>query len=543
VGRSLARQVVLEGPPRAAARRSARRAARASVAAVNLAPSPWLVAADLLDPQTDPYASDPVGWARDILGVHLWSRQQQIVESVRDHPRTAVRSGHGIGKTMDAAVACLWFLDVFPASRVITTATKWSQVEHLLWHEINQLHSRAHVAGRLDTRAIGRADPLKTKLELPDGRYALGLSSKPENSESFAGHHAPHILVVYDEASGIHPSIFEVGEGYMTTDGARALLIGNPTRTAGEFYDAFHSKRADYNCLHVSALESPAITGEQVPESLRAALTGREWVESRRRAWGEDSPLFQVRVLGNFPRRATDTVVDLGNVEDAQARELDIPVPAQLEDVVVACDVARFGSDETVIGTRHGPRVRVRRTYVGKATTETVGWIIDAWRELRDQSGAEARIVVDDDGVGGGVTDQLREKGYEVVAFNGGARALEPTRYPNARSESWFRMARRLPDLDLDEDDQLAADLTAPKYRLDSDGRRVVERKDETKKRLGRSPDRGDMALLTLVPTLAVTLPDEDDRRPAASPVEHGDFEATAPSGSSLTGDLLDDPM
>jgi hypothetical protein len=63
-----------------------------------------------------------------------------------------VRSGHGIGKTMDAAVACLWFLDVFPASRVITTATKWSQVEHLLWHEINQLHSRARAAGRLDTR-------------------------------------------------------------------------------------------------------------------------------------------------------------------------------------------------------------------------------------------------------------------------------------------------------------------------------------------------------------------------------------------------------
>jgi hypothetical protein len=151
--------------------------------------------------------------------------------------------------------------------------------------------------------------------------------------------------------------------------------------------------------------------------------------------------------------------------------------------------------------------------------------------------------VVDDDGVGGGVTDQLREKGYEVVAFNGGARALEPTRYPNARSESWFRMARRLPDLDLDEDDQLAADLTAPKYRLDSDGRRVVERKDETKKRLGRSPGPRRHGAPHARPDARRHAARRGRPAPAASPVEHGDFEATAPSGSSLTGDLLDDPM
>jgi phage terminase large subunit len=301
----------------------------------------------------------------------------------------------------------------------------------------------------------------------------------------------------------------------MTTDGARALLIGNPTRTAGEFYDAFHSKRADYN---TPPRQRARVAGDHrragPRRSLRAALTGREWVESRRRAWGEDSPLFQVRVLGNFPRRATDTVVDLGDVEDAQARELDVPVPAQLEDVVVVCDVA--GSAATRRSSAPGTArafasPHLRRQGDDRDRRLDHRRVARAARRVRRRP----RIVVDDDGVGGGVTDQLREKGYEVTAFNGGERALEPTRYPNARSEAWFRMARRLPELDLDEDDQLAADLTAPKYRLDSDGRRVVERKDETKKRLGRSPDRGDMALLTLVPTLTVTLPDEDDRRPA----------------------------
>ena len=204
---------------------------------------PFLLAADLFDPPEDPYAQNPVGWARDILGIHLWSRQRDIVESVRDHRRTAVRSGHGVGKTLTAAAVVLWFLDTHLESRVITTATKWSQVEMLLWHELGQLHARAKKRIEAQERAIFRVDPLKTQLQLPDGRYAIGLSSKPENSESFAGHHAPNILVVYDEASGVHRKIYEVGEGYMTTDGAKSLLIGNPTRTSGVFFDAFHTDR------------------------------------------------------------------------------------------------------------------------------------------------------------------------------------------------------------------------------------------------------------------------------------------------------------
>ncbi|HET6502120.1 MAG TPA: hypothetical protein VFG87_15295 [Amycolatopsis sp.] len=489
----------------------------------------WQIAADLFDPPVDPYAADPVGWARDILGIHLWSRQCEIAESVRDHSRTAVRSGHGVGKTMVAAVVALWFLDTHQASRVITTATKWSQVEKLLWHEIGQLLKRGRDRPEAKTRPIFTGVALQVELRLPDGRYAIGLSSKPENSESFAGHHAPHILVIYDEASGVHRSIFEVGEGYMTTDGARALLIGNPTRSEGEFFDAFNSKRGDYNCIHVSALESPAITGENVPAEAKAALTGRAWVESRAKAWGTESVLYAVRVLGNFAKKATNTVIDLGAVEDAQAR--DLPADSTHDQVVIACDVARFGDDETVIAERVGQRCRIREQYIGRkpavTTTgaaqgdlvQTAGRIIEyATRHPR----AHVRIVVDDTGVGGGVTDILRNQGWQVTAFNGGEQAHRPLKFPNRRSELWFTVAAQLEDVDLDDDDQLAADLVAPQYGYDLKMRKVVERKEETKKRLGRSPDRADAINLLFVP---------------------GDPPVTAPHQrvASITSDLLDD--
>jgi len=475
-----------------------------------------------LFPQDDPYAADPVGWARDILGVHLWSKQREVAESVRDNPRTAVKAGHGVGKTFVAAVILLWFLDTHPNSRVITTATKWSQVKKLLWHEVNQLHKRAKDRPQAKDRPIFHgADLLLTELNLPDGRYAIGLSSKPEQSESFAGHHAPHILVIVDEASGVHRKIFEAGEGYMTTDGARALLIGNPTRPHGVFYDAFHRERATYNTISISVLDSPTFTGERVPVHLHRVMPGKAWVESRKRAWGEGSVIYSVRVVGRFPKTTDDAVIGLGDVEDAQERELHASIAT--DRTIVTCDVARFGGDETVIGQRVGPRVRIRHTYRGKPITATAGRIMAVARETVP---AATTIVIDDDGVGGGVTDILREKlvplGYTVVGFNANATAYQPDDYPNRRSELWFAMADALPHLDLDDDDQLAADLTSPIYDYDMHGRRKVEPKDDTKKRLGRSPDRADMVLLTLVKAPAVAPPPREAETQTVQPITAG---------------------
>jgi hypothetical protein len=149
-----------------------------------------------------------------------------------------------------------------------------------------------------------------------------------------------------------------------------------------------------------------------------------------------------------------------------------------------------------VIAVLQGDRLRLAEAYLGRDLMETAGRVARTARSLGSR--AFPQIVVDDDGVGGGVTDRLREQGFAVEAFRGGARPLDPRAYPNARSEAWFRFAERLPELDLDRDDQLAADLVAPRYRLDSQGRRVVEPKYDTKKRLGRSPDRADAALLCL---------------------------------------------
>jgi hypothetical protein len=137
--------------------------------------------------------------------------------------------------------------------------------------------------------------------------------------------------------------------------------------------------------------------------------------------------------------------------------------------------------------------VRIVEVFHGKPTTHTAGRV--AYWAGQD---TEASIVIDDTGVGGGVTDQLRAEGFTVTAFNAGSAAKRPAKFPNRRSEQWFEAAAQMSDIDLDDDEQLAADLTSPRYTFDMKMRQVVEKKEETKKRLGRSPDRADAVLLTL---------------------------------------------
>lgn len=486
--------------------------------------------------------SDPVWFCETVLGLHLWSKQREIIESVRDNPRTAVRSSHGVGKTTTAAAAVLWFLAAFrDEAIVLTTAPTDFQVKDLLWREIHHLRRRATVDGV----PFFDGHPTERSISFGDKWFAVGRST--DSAERFQGMHSPHFLFVADEASGVSEVMFNAAEGFLTAGEPRVLMIGNPTQVGGRFYDAFHQSASMYHRIHVSTFDTPAFTGEPVPPEVAAVLPSQRYVDDYKtqcQVSDEDErgsnreaklhPEYEIRVLGEFPSQASNAVVPLTLVEAAQRREIDTSDPENTWPLVIGCDPAGEGNDETAIVVAQGNHARVWEVIQGQDLMVTAGKMIAIARELDPHPlYGHPTLVVDEIGIGKGIVSRLREIGeFRVVAYNAAKAPAETNKsrnqregglgggYPNARSELWFEFAEEaLPNLDLDPNDsELLRDLCAPLYRIDSQGRRVVERKEDTKKRLGRSPDRADALMMCY-----------------SRPVTAGMF-ASAPTGPPVPG-------
>ena len=225
--------------------------------------------------------------------------------------------------------------------------------------------------------------------------------------------------------------INEAVEAVMTSASPRLLLIGNPTTVTGAFRPAFYQERRLYYTVTISALDSPNVTSNKV---VVPGLTTAEWVEERRETWGENNPIFLARVLGEFPDQAEDTLIKLSDVEAAvedQARSTDEDRLDESEETVLAVDVARFGSDRSVILRRRGNRVEDIQTFQKLDTMQLAGWVVVAIKECRP-----GRMYIDEIGVGAGVVDRLREQGYSLrginVARRPGTKAFSPTPGPRA---------------------------------------------------------------------------------------------------------------
>lgn len=414
---------------------------------------------------------DPAWFLHTILGAaYLTPHQLQVVESVKVNRRTLVTAGNSVGKTFLAARLALWFLYSNPRSKVITTAPTWIQVESLLWRELRQAHGGAKypLGGQVN----------KTLLNLSDDWFAIGLST--DNPTRFQGFHAPRVMVIFDEAIGVDPGIWEASEGIAVGNEDRFLAIGNPTDPTSE------AKRKEdsgiWNVIRLNAEEHPNVTENRIV--VPGAVT-REWIAEREQEYGgRDTSLYRARVRGLWPEEGNDVLIPMRLVEAAQKRWQDIGAVGPI--LCVGCDVARYGADETVIFKIHANgAVAPAIVRHGQNLMETAGQL---------KAMKVSQLGVDDAGLGGGVTDRLKEQGAQVVPCIGGSAAREDKKFVNARAEMWWalREALQAGDIHLPDDRKLAGDLTNVKFSYDSRGRIKLESKDDIKKRLGRSPDRGD---------------------------------------------------
>lgn len=412
--------------------------------------------------------------------MRLWEKQRDVLEAVRRERRVAVKSGNGLGKGFTAAVTVLWYLHCHDPGIVLSTAPTFRQVRHVLWRQIHRLHR-----GAADTLG-GRL--LDTRWELAEDRYALGLSA--DGADQFQGFHCENVLVVVDEAEGVEEEIYEAVDAVMTSGNPRLLLIGNPTRTDGSFHRAFHEERGIYRTITISALESPNLRAGEVQTP---GLVTAEWVEERRVAWGEGSDRYRSRVLGEFPSKGEDNMIEMADIEAAVYEGVEDSGTGR---VVIGVDVARFGSDRSVALMRRGERVVWIRAFSRIDTMATAGQVMVAVREHRPDL-----VNVDVIGVGAGLADRLREQGVPARGVNVAEKPRRDTTCANLRAEGYRTLARRFRDrrIRIPRDAELIAELATLRYEYDSRGRLLMEGKDKMKKRNGRSPDKADALMLAFL--------------------------------------------
>jgi hypothetical protein len=454
-----------------------------------LVDSALLLAADGLDESAEPnrYLNDPVGWASDKLGAHLWSKQREIAESVVANKRTTVKSCHNAGKSKTAGLLASWWIDVHPPGEafVVSTAPSYPQVHAILWEEIRKSAKEAAAKGCPLPGRVLQSDEWK----LDDGTL-VGWGRKPADTDQhgFQGIHRRYVLVLLDEACGIPEQLWTAVEAITTNADCRILAIGNPDDPNTEFGNVC-KPGSGWNVIRISAFDTPNFSGEPIPDWLAPLMLSPEWVDDKRRRWGETSPRYTSKVLGEFPEVGDDTLISPRWIEAAQQRTLT-PGPRN----VLGVDVARFGSDRSVFCLARGPIARVVGDHAHARTTETTGKVIAVKREHQVHE-----IRVDGVGVGSGVVDELLEAGHDVIDMQSGSAAIDREHFANARAEWWWGLRERFEqgDIDIDPgDDELAAQLGTVKYGYTARGQVLIESKDEMKKRGLPSPDRADSMML-----------------------------------------------
>jgi len=400
------------------------------------------------------WREDPFLFCKEVLHINShWEKQIEVMRAVAVHRKVTVPSGHDIGKSFVAADIALWFLQCYPNSIVITTAPTWRQVEKVLWGEIRShfFRSKVPLSGQ----------PLETEIKIGPKWYAIGFSS--DAADAFQGFHEKHILVIVDEASGVPDDTHDQIDSLMANEHARLLLLGNPVRSSGRFAESISDPT--FHKIHISCLDSPNVKADKI---LYPALVTKAWCDEKKEKWGEDSSFYQARVLGLVPKETEDTLIRLDWIENSILRyqrydlKEDNLTQTLHEPVQYGIDVARKGKNKTVHVVRRGRRIVEIRKFRGYNTMQTVATA----REIIDKYDPE-NVMVDDTGVGGGVTDRLEELKYEnIVPVNNGEVADDETHYANKKSElAWrVREAFRLEELDIPDDEDLAFECNHQYY-------------------------------------------------------------------------------
>lgn len=477
---------------------------------------------------------------KEALGVTLDPEQQAIVAAVQRDKRVSVRSGTARGKDFVAACIAVSFLYLTPRwnrrgelienTKVALTAPTDRQVKNIMMPEISRLWGRAKKRGFV---LPGRLTAYDIRTDNEEW-FLTGFKADEHNHEAWSGFHAVNTMFIVTEATGISDDTFEAIEGNLQGN-SRILLVFNPNKVVG--YAARSQKSARWTRFCLNSLTAQNVVEHKL---LYPGQVDYDWVRDKLDAWCtpiradeaqaemddfefegrwyRPEDLFRRKVLGQFPKVADDVLIPTQWLELAHERwrRAGGREPLGAETRILGVDVAGMGRDCTCFVERKGAWVSEFNAHNsgGQADHMKIAGRIAAYRRRQ----IEAYVSIDTIGEGAGVYSrciEIDEKDYiisckysEAAKGRGGKPLTDATgqyQFVNMRAYLFWAVRDWLnPRSDtgamLPPDTQFDEEATEIKWSFRSDGRIIIEPKEDIKERLGRSPDKFDALANTFYP-------------------------------------------
>lgn len=420
----------------------------------------------------------------------LWQKKMLLAFGAKDaagkatYRRMLAIACKGPGKTALLAWIGWYFLATRPHCKVPCISITGGNLKDGLWSELAKWQKRSPFLLKAFTWFAERI----TNNRHPSTWFASKRSWSPDadpasQATDIAGLHEDFLLWLIDECSDMPQGVVDAALAALTSGiETRVVMMGNATQTDGPLYNAVTNEADRW---HITRITGDPDDPERSP---------RIDIEEARReiaSKGRDDYRVRVNILGLFPERQADKLLDMRDVQDAQNREIG-DAGFIHDPKVMGCDVAYFGGDASIICPRQGLMTFKLKEFRDLATDEYADQIV-AFSNKWEADGC----FVDATGIGTGVVDSLRRMGFEARAIHNAQKAIAVEQYENKRAEcyalaaDWVRKGGVLP-----RDPLLATELTAPRYWYRK-GRMIIEPKEDIKARLGRSPDRADAFVLT----------------------------------------------
>ena len=435
------------------------------------------------------YKDDPISFIQNCLGAELDPWQKKFFEIIGDTRKVSIAAGHGVGKSTALCFLCLHtLLFTFPCKGVIS-APSTAQLHSALWADLKMWIE--HLPPVLKDTIEYTQDLVRLK-EAPNESFIRAAVARIDQPDALQGVHAESgiVLLIVDEAAAVHEKIFESAYGSLSQENAKMILIGNPTRNSGYFYETFHRVKDEWTNFQVSCLNSPRVS--------------QSYINEMRNLYGEDSAMFKVRVLGEFADEEEAGFISPSIIRSAIGRDIEVSPSSP---IIWGLDVARQGRDKSALCKRQGGVITEKvKTWRKLDLMSLAGEIMNEFENTEPDKQC-AELLIDSIGLGAGLFDRIAEIGIiPCRGINVSESSALVNECGNLRAELWYK-AREFFEkkmCSIPDDPELIKELSAPRYHFDSRGRYLIESKDEMRKRGERSPDHADAFCLTFATNPAI---------------------------------------